>query len=119
MGKVTKPVVGRSDTRKRQTFTRSQIENYLITYQEFSGTRQEFCEIHNLSVHTLANWQRDTKKSFESSFIEIEVPIEQALNPIINFGEFSLSNFGSIPQAKLTQILQSFVEVHRVSTSTN
>ena len=105
--------------RKRRTFTRSQIENYVIAYQEFSGTRQEFCEIHNLSVHTLANWQRDSKKSFDSSFIEIEVPIEQVLNPIINFGEFSLSNFDTIPQTQLTQILQSFVEAYRVSPSTN
>jgi|APSaa5957512622_1039677.scaffolds.fasta_scaffold89471_3 hypothetical protein len=105
--------------RKRRTFTHSQIRNYVNTYQEFSGTKQEFCDIHNLSVHTLANWQRDTKKSFDSSFLEIDIPVEQRLNPIIKFGDFSLSNFDTIPQAKLTQILQSFVEVHRVSTSTN
>ena len=105
--------------RKRRTFTRNQIENYVSTYQEFSGTRQEFCDRHNLSVHTLANWQRDKKKSFDSSFFEIEVPVEQELNPIIKFGDFSLSNFDTIPHAKLTQILHSFVEVHRVPTSTN
>ena len=105
--------------RKRRTFTCSQIEKYVSTYQEFGGTKQEFCDMHNLSVHTLANWQRDQKKSFDSSFIEIDVPVEQGLNPIIKFGDFSLSNFDTIPQTKLTQILQCFVEVHRVSTSTN
>ncbi len=105
--------------RQRRTFNKVQINTYLNKYQEFTGTKKAFCDEHNLSVHTFTNWHRSQSQSFDSSFIEIEVPTAEHLAPLITCGGFSLSNFDTIPQSKLCQILHSMKVANDVSTSAN
>ncbi len=104
---------------QRRTFTKTQINSYMSKFNEFIGTKKAFCDTHNISIYTLTNWQREQAKSYDNSFIEIEIPIAEPLTPILTYGGFSLSNFDSIPQSKLIQILQSFKAANDVSTSTN
>lgn len=105
--------------RQRRTFTKTQINSYLDKFNDFTGTKKEFCDTHALSIHTLTNWQREHTTSLKYSFVGIDVPTAESLTPIITCGGFSLSNFEMVSQSKLIQILQSFKAANYDPTSTS
>ena len=105
--------------RLRRSYSGVEIEKYLAKFLEFNGSKARFCREKDLSISTFTNWQKLHTKEIADSFVEIEIPQPANELSTIKYGKFSLSNFENISTNKLTQILTSFVEASRVSTSSN